>query len=75
MKKALKRTANKCWHFIDGKKIDGAPLGLSGDVTGLSGNVNGLSGNVSGLSGDVDECGLSDEERAKGVEVTTLIGG
>jgi len=74
MKKALKRTANKCWHFVDGIKVDGAPLGLKGDVTGLSGNVTGLSGNVTGLRGDVDECDLSDEEREEGVDITTLIG-
>jgi hypothetical protein len=47
--------------------------GLRGDVTGLTGNVSGLTGDVSGLRGDVDKCGLSDEERAHGVDVADLI--
>jgi hypothetical protein len=55
MKKALKKiSATTCYHFVDGKKFDGAPSYLSGDVTGLYGDVSGdLSGNVTGLYGDV----------------------
>jgi len=53
MKPLLKREEPKCYHFVGGEKIYGAPSGLSGDVTGLRGNVTGLRGNVTGLSGDV----------------------
>lgn len=61
MKKALKKTtARELYHFVDGVHIDGAPASLRGDV--------------SGLEGDVDECELSDDERAAGVDVNTLIG-
>ena len=43
--------------------------------SGLSGDVTGLRGNVTGLWGDVDECEITDEERAKGVDVKELIKG
>ena len=88
MKKALKNTKiTGLYHFVDGVRIAGAPSGLKGyvsglegDVTGLKGyvsglegDVTGLKGDVTGLKGDVDECGLSDEERESGVDVSTLI--
>lgn len=60
MKKALRKTKNRCWYFLDGKEIDGCHDRLSGDVTGLR--------------GDVDDCNLSGYERAKGIDVADLIG-
>jgi len=33
----------------------------------------GLSGNVSGLSGNLDACGITNEEREKGVDIKELI--
>ena len=75
MKKALKRIEPKgIWYFVEGEKIAGVPPGLWGDVGGLWGNVTGLRGDVTGLWGDVDECEITDAERAKGVYVSTLIG-
>ena len=58
MKAALKRAANI----------------LTGDMSGLQGHVSGLRGNVSNLRGDVDDCDLTPEDRAEGVDVTALIG-
>ena len=87
MRKALtKTTKKKCWYFVDGKKIDGVPSGLRGDVSGLSGDVSDLRGDVSGLRGDVsglrgyvsdlsgyvDECEITDEERKAGIDISDL---
>jgi hypothetical protein len=51
----------------------GEVTGLRGNVSGLRGNVSGLSGNVSGLRGNVDDCGITDDERKNGVEISDLI--
>ena len=60
MAKPLTRTPQKIYHYVDGAKVDGAHVCITGDVTdlwgdvsGLRGNVTGLWGNVSGLRGDV----------------------
>ena len=75
------------YHYRNGVRVEGAPSGLRGNVSGLRGdasglwgdvsdlwgNVSGLWGDVSGLRGDVDTCGLTDEDRARGVDVAELI--
>ena len=53
--------------------LSGIVSGLYGDVSDLRGIVSGLSGIVSGLRGDVDDCGLTPEDRARGVDVADLI--
>lgn len=57
----------------EAQKLSGDVSGLRGYVSGLRGDVWGLSGDVSGLSGDVDDCGLTDEEREEGVEISALV--
>ena len=61
--------------------LRGNVTGLSGDVTylrgkvtGLSGDVTGLRGDVTGLSGNVTDCELTPEDRANGVDISTLVG-
>ena len=66
MKKLLKKEILCVYHYIDGKRIDGFPSYLRGNVTYLRGNVTGLRGNV-------DECCLSHEDRLNGVDITELI--
>ncbi len=80
MKAVLIKSNMTVFHVVDGVRIDGAHgnlrgdvSGLSGDVSGLSGDASGLSGDVSGLRGDVDDCGLTDEEREAGIDISTLI--
>ncbi len=46
---------------------------LSGDVTGMMGNVTGLFGDCTGLAGNLDKCGLSEQDRAKGVDIRLLV--
>ena len=73
MKKLLKKEILCVYHYIDGKRIDGFPSYLRGNVTYLRGNVTGLRGNVTGLRGNVDECCLSHKDRLNGVDITELI--
>ena len=53
--------------------LTGDVSGLWGDVTGLRGDVSGLRGDVTGLRGNVDTCGLTDTDRARGVDVSRLV--
>ena len=46
---------------------------LTGQHPGLRGDCSGLSGDCSGLSGDLDACGITVEDRAKGVGIASLI--
>ena len=62
----LKRVKNTLYHYVDGKRTEGAHSKITGDVSGLSGDVSGLSGNV-------DDCGLTDEQRSQGVDINTLV--
>jgi hypothetical protein len=87
MKKALRIEKKELYHFVEGVRVAGAPSGLWGnvdelwgdvsglwgDVSGLWGNVSGLSGDVSGLRGNVDECEITDDDRAEGVNISDLI--
>ena len=57
----------------DVSNLSGYVSGLRGDVSGLSGYVSGLIGYVSGLRGDIDSCKLTDEDRARGVDVSELL--
>ena len=67
--------------------LTGDRSGLSGDCTWLSGDCSGLCGNCSGLigdctgligdctrlRGDFDDCSLTEDERAAGVNLLDLI--
>ena len=58
MKKALTRSTLKTWYFVNGEKVNGAPLSLRGDVSGLSGNV--------------DDCALSSADRENDINIADL---
>ena len=47
--------------------------GLWGNVSGIGGNISGIWGNISGIWGDVDDCGLTEDERKRGVEISELV--
>ena len=46
---------------------------LSGDCTGISGDCSGISRDCSELSGNFDDCEITSEERAKGININDLI--
>lgn len=62
------------YHMVDGEKVIGAHNKLWGDCSGLSGNCSGLWGDCSRLWGDIDSCELSEEDRARGINISDLIG-
>ena len=47
--------------------------GLTGDCSRLRGNCTRLTGDCSGLTGDLDACDITKEDRARGVDVWTLV--
>ena len=63
MKKALKKEICQIYYYDkDGKRIDGVPADITGDLTGIRGdltNITGdltdISGNLSGISGDLTD--------------------
>ena len=65
MKKALVKRVD-LYHIVNDVKVDGPRTGLSGDCSGLSGNC-------SDLRGDLDECEITEEERATGVNIEELV--
>lgn len=73
MKAALTREERKLVGMHS--NLRGDCSGLWGDCSGLRGDCSGLSGNCSGLRGDLDECEISDDDRASGVEIASLVGG
>lgn len=46
---------------------------LYGDQTGIRGDVSGICGDVTDICGDVDDCELSYEERAEGINIKDLV--
>ena len=73
MKKLLTKIEYNLYHIKDGMRIKGVHSELYGDISELSGDVSGLYGYVSGLSGYVSDCEITDEDRAKGIDISELI--
>ena len=46
---------------------------LTGQHPGLWGDCSDLRGDCSGLWGDLDACGITAEDRAKGVDIASLV--
>ena len=47
--------------------------GFYGDVSHLSGCCTGVYGQATGKFGDLDSCGITDEDRAAGVDIEDLV--
>ena len=73
MKKALKKSNKTIYHYLDGERIEGAHKQISGNVSDIRGSVSDIRGNVSGIRGNLDDCGITDEDRAKGVNILDLV--
>ena len=87
MKKALTKIENKLYYFIDGVRVEGIHKDIRGNVSGIRGdvsyitgnvsdirgNVSDIRGNVSGIRGDVNDCGITEEDRKKGIDISELI--
>ena len=44
-----------------------------GDLSGLRGNLSGVRGDLSDVCGDLDDCEITREDRAKGIDIKDLI--
>ena len=53
--------------------IYGNVSGIRGDVSGIRGYVSGIHGDVSHISGDLDECEITNEDRARGIDINSLV--
>ena len=80
MKKALTRKESTIYHYKDGKRIEGAPEGVTGNLTGITGNLFGITGDLfgirgdlTGIRGDLDDCDITPEERERGISIEDLI--
>ena len=58
MKAVLEMVKAQLYYYSNGKRINGTPPGLRGDVTGLR--------------GDVDDAKITDAERKKGVDISDI---
>lgn len=64
----------------DCSELRGDCTGLEGDCSELQGNCSnlwgdctGLAGDCTGLEGNLDECCISEEQRARGVHLADLV--
>lgn len=87
MKRDIKVQKKELYRFVDGvKKFDvpndltgcvdglyGNVTGLYGHVTGIYGHVTGITGNATGITGCVDDCKISEKDRAKGIDISSLV--
>jgi len=79
MKKVLTKIENNIYYFKDGVKILGIHSNISGDISGIRGDISeirgdisGIRGDISGIRGNLDDAGITDEERTKGVYISDL---
>ena len=61
------------YYYVDGDRVDGVPDCIRGDLTDIRGDLSGITGNLSGISGDIDDAGLTDDDRERGVRVDDLL--
>jgi hypothetical protein len=67
MKRSLTRVVPlTLYHFEDGVRKDGPPPGVWG-------YLSGVWGDLTGVRGDIADCGLTDDDRRRGVSVEDLI--
>ena len=86
MIKALKKEKT-IWHYVDGKRVEGAHSDVygnlsdvrgnlsdvRGDLSGVHGDLSGVRGDLSDVYGDIDDCKLTDKEIQNGVDIEDLI--
>ena len=66
MEKKLTRVKTNVYFYENGKKIEGFPPRVSGDLSGVRGDLTGVWGSLS-------DCAITDEERAAGVDINDLV--
>jgi len=46
---------------------------LKGDKSGIYGNAFGIYGDATDISGNLDDCGITDIDRARGVNINNYV--
>ena len=59
MKRKLTRNFDKIHHYVDGRRHNGPPSGVTGDLNGVRGDLN--------------DCETTDKDREKGISIDDLI--
>jgi hypothetical protein len=59
--------------FGNASYLRGDVTNLSGDVSHLRGDATGIHGDATGIYGNFDLCELTDDDRAKGININDLI--
>ena len=74
IKGAKKNMSGNCGELSgDCSGLRGECSGLSGECSELRGKCSELWGDCSGLSGNLDDCEITEEERAKGINIQDLV--
>ena len=63
----MKRNLTKILSVLDNLS------GVSGDLTGVRGDLTGVWGDLSDVSGNLDSCGITSQDRKRGIDVSELI--
>jgi len=70
----------KIFYFQGNEKIYGVKNNITGDITNVYGDCSSVRGDMTGIYGDLTDidgnlnnCGLTPEERAAGVNIDTLV--
>jgi len=71
--KCIQANLKEIWHCDGDEWQVGPPSDVRGDLSNVRGNLSGVRGNLSGVYGDLDNCQLTSDDRAKGVDVEDLI--
>jgi hypothetical protein len=75
------------YHYIEGVIVEGAHGDITGDLTGvtgdltditggltdITGSLSGIWGDISGVTGNLDECGITEQDRLRGIAVEDLV--
>ena len=73
MEKKLTRVKTNVYFYKNGKRIEGFPPCVSGNLSNVSGDLTGVSGNLTDVRGDLSDCAITAEDRAAGVDINDLI--
>ncbi len=57
----------------DVTNLHGDVSNIKGDLTNVRGDLTGVKGDLTNVHGDLDNCGITPEDRQKGVRIENLI--
>ena len=73
MEKKLTRVKTNVYFYKNGKRIEGSPAYVWGDLSNVWGDLTDVRGNLTDVRGYLSDCAITDEDRAAGVDINDLI--